>query len=382
MLVRALVTWTAALKKKAVAQPAARRVCNRVLRSLLTRPISSAVGAAGYIAIVVVAVLDSVGVGACVAGPNGTGVELCLYGQSYWTLSLLLGALLLMVNEAPPDLVMLAFTMLLVLAETISDAEAWAGFSSTSVLSIGALFVVARALEETRAVEKIILPLLGHPRGHRSALLRLCAPVALFSAFLNNTPIVAMLITVCERWAARCNLSIKVLLMPLSFASMLGGMCTLIGTSTNLVLNAQIEADPNAPLQPLSMFSMSLVAFPAAVVGICYLSLAAPCVFRARLASTREKAAVERAVEVGREAGDTPLEAGVGFGSRGSPRYTLEAVVTSDCSMLLGQPAATLGALVIPACASLCEAVLTWMVEFVRHGRVDDACCTPSTHTP
>ena len=75
----------------------------------------------------------------------------------------------------------------------------------------GALFVVARALEETRAVERLLLPALGKPRGHRSALLRLCLPVGLFSAFLNNTPIVAMLLPICEGWAARCNLSIKVL---------------------------------------------------------------------------------------------------------------------------------------------------------------------------
>ena len=74
----------------------------------------------------------------------------------------------------------------------------------------GALFVVARALEETRAVERLLLPALGRPRGHRSALLRLCLPVGLFSAFLNNTPIVAMLLPICEGWAARCNLSIKV----------------------------------------------------------------------------------------------------------------------------------------------------------------------------
>ena len=77
--------------------------------------------------------------------------------------------------------------MLLVLSSTISDAEAWSGFSSTSVLSIGALFVVARALEETRAVERMLLPLLGQPSNHISALFRLCIPVALFSAFLNGT---------------------------------------------------------------------------------------------------------------------------------------------------------------------------------------------------
>ena len=82
---------------------------------------------------------------------------------------------------------MLAFTVLLVLSNVVSDAQAWAGFSSTSVLSIGALFVVARALEETRAIERILLPILGRPSGHTGALVRLCLPVMFFSAFLNNT---------------------------------------------------------------------------------------------------------------------------------------------------------------------------------------------------
>ena len=168
---------------------------------------------------------------------------MCLDWKSYWTLALLLGALLLMMNDAAPDLVMLGFTVVLVLSKVINDSEAWAGCSSPSVLSIGALFIVARALEETRVVETIMLPLLGRPSTHWSALLRMCAPIMVFSMFLNNTPIVAMMIPLCETWAAASNLSVRVLLMPLSFASMLGGMCTLIGTSTNLVLNSQIESD-------------------------------------------------------------------------------------------------------------------------------------------
>ena len=318
----------------------AREGLDAVFHLLRARRISAVLACTGWLALIVLSSVPSLDV--CVATASGmvngttnsttdTSTYACLTSRSYWTLALLLGALLLMANEAAPDLVMLGFTVLLQLSGVISDEEAWAGFCSTSVLSIGALFVVARALEETRAVEKLLLPLLGRPTGHVSALLRLCAPVAVFSAFLNNTPIVAMVLTVCERWAARSNLSIKVLLMPLSFASMLGGMCTLIGTSTNLVLactnicihilificvymlyiqhtpsagsahrstylsalrsrrtpytlhvhacmhacmhaciqvlNSQIEADLTAPLAPLSMFSMTLVALPAACVG-------------------------------------------------------------------------------------------------------------------
>ena len=85
--------------------------------------------------------------------------------KSYWTVTLLVGALVLMTNNASPDLVMLTFSVLFMLSDVISNGEAWAGFGSTSVLSISALFVVVRALEETRAVEKILLPLLASPLG-------------------------------------------------------------------------------------------------------------------------------------------------------------------------------------------------------------------------
>jgi len=100
-------------------------------------------------------------------------------------------------------------------------------------------------------------------------------------------------------------------------------MCTLIGTSTNLVLNAQIEADPNAPLKPLGMFTQSLVAIPAAFVGILYLSVATPLAFRV----------IPEGQNIAGKDGEEDPEAGPlhhapqgsqeGFGSRGSPRYTI-----------------------------------------------------------
>lgn len=158
----------------------------------------------------------------------------CLDTDSYFVLLTTIVALLLMCNDLPPDLVLLGATVLLQLTSVISSADAWKGFSSSPILALAGLFVLARALEETRAVELVIRPLLGRPRYHAAALIRLCVPAAVASAFLNNTPIVMMLIPVVESWAARCELSPRVLLMPLSFASMMGGMCTLIGTSTNM----------------------------------------------------------------------------------------------------------------------------------------------------
>ncbi|KAL1519340.1 hypothetical protein AB1Y20_022866 [Prymnesium parvum] len=218
------------------------------------------------------------GLGAAQAAlcPDANGAICKLSAGSYFTMAVTVVALLLMCNDAPPDLVLVGTTTLLLLTHVITDEEALKGFCSPSVLAIGALFPVARSLEEAQTVDRAIRPILGHPTSHRAALLRLCAPVAIFSGFLNNTPLVAMLISPCETWAANSGLHISVLLMPLSFSSMLGGMCTLIGTSTNLVLNSQIEQDPSAPLQPFGMFSMTPVSLPAAILGIGVMALLAP----------------------------------------------------------------------------------------------------------
>mmetsp|Transcript_65809 Transcript_65809/g.130429 ORF Transcript_65809/g.130429 Transcript_65809/m.130429 type:complete len:180 (-) Transcript_65809:231-770(-) len=91
-----------------------------------------------------------------------------------------------------------------------------------------------------------------------------------------------MLIPVVEGWSARHRLSAHILLMPLSFLSMLGGMCTLIGTSTNLVLNALIEADEDPPCAPFSTFSMTPYAVPAAIVAMAALLILAPLLLRKR----------------------------------------------------------------------------------------------------
>ncbi|EOD32728.1 hypothetical protein EMIHUDRAFT_455996 [Emiliania huxleyi CCMP1516] len=166
-----------------------RSSCDRLCRLMRGRPFSVVLLTVAWVVLLSMAAVLVPPAELCVGSD-----EACLNWESYLTVSLLLTAVLLMANGSPPDLVMLALTVALLLCGVISDAQAWAGFCSSSVLSIGALFVVARALEETRAVELMLRPLLGRPSGHVTALLRLCFPVAVVSAFLNNTPIVAMLL--------------------------------------------------------------------------------------------------------------------------------------------------------------------------------------------
>ena len=222
-----------------------------------------------------------------VPGKNGSKpvvTTTCLTGESFWVMALYLYALILMANDCAPDLVMLGMTIILIFSKVITDKDAWSGFCSTSILAIASLLILAKALEETRAVESVLLPILGNPTNHFSAILRLTLPVVCLSAFLNNTPIVAMLMSVCENWAARSNLSVKCLLMPLSFASLLGGCCTLIGTSTNLVLNGLIKDDKQAPMKPFGLFEFSAVGFPMAVAGCFYMAVFVPLYFRPRRA--------------------------------------------------------------------------------------------------
>ena len=248
---------------------------SKLLRRLYARRVSC-----GIIVLMSIAIL-AVGVsGADIrvdkTSDDGRTEEVSLGAGSFFVIWLTFFCLILMCNDQPPELVLLGATVALRVLRLIDSRQAWDGFASPAILAIGALFIFARVLEETRAVELIVRPLLGVPRGHRTALLRLCLPTAVFSAFLNNTPIVAMLLSVVEDWCARCELQPKVMMMPLSFVSILGGMCTLIGTSTNLVLNGLLEQDNAPPCEPFNTFSMTPYAAPAALVGMATLVLLAP----------------------------------------------------------------------------------------------------------
>ncbi|HQK77460.1 MAG TPA: SLC13 family permease, partial [Candidatus Hydrogenedentes bacterium] len=122
------------------------------------------------------------------------------------------------------------------LAGILSPAEMFAGFSNTGMLTVGALYVVTAGLRETGALQTIGDWVLGRARDERNVLRRLSGITAM-SAFLNNTPIVAMFIPIVEDWCRKHQVSPSRLLIPVSYFSILGGTCTLIGTSTNLVVN-------------------------------------------------------------------------------------------------------------------------------------------------
>ncbi|NLY93996.1 MAG: SLC13 family permease, partial [Myxococcales bacterium] len=139
-------------------------------------------------------------------------------------------------NVAGPDLIMVGTITALLALGILAPDEAFSGLANPAILTIGALLVVAAGIRETGVLEWIARYALGRPKNVAGAQMRLMWPVAALSTFLNNTPVVAMFIPLVSDWARRNRISPSMLLMPLSYAAILGGTCSLIGTSTNLVV--------------------------------------------------------------------------------------------------------------------------------------------------
>lgn len=199
--------------------------------------------------------------------------------QAWWTLGVVVGSLLAMMRGvASPDRILLGAVVLLSATGVLTPAEAFAGFANPGVLTVAALFVVAAGLRGTGAVHLATARILGRPRSPTAALARMVPPVVLASAFLNNTTIVASLLPGVHDAARRNGIAPSQLLMPLSFASILGGTCTLVGTSTNLVVAGLIEAmrAERTDLQALEVFSITSVGLPVALAGAAVLVFLAP----------------------------------------------------------------------------------------------------------
>ncbi|RNL58836.1 SLC13 family permease [Zhongshania marina] len=185
--------------------------------------------------------------------------------DAWIALSVIAGCLLALIfTRRPPDIILCTGVIILLLAGILSPKEALAGMANEGMVTVGVLFIVAQALSETGVVNWISLNVLGRPKSVRLAQFRLMAPVAMFSSILNNTPVVAMMIPAVRDWAKRNNLPVSQLMIPLSYAAIVGGTCTLVGTSTNLVVNGMmIEAIPG---QALGMFDIAWVGLPCVVL--------------------------------------------------------------------------------------------------------------------
>jgi len=189
----------------------------------------------------------------------------------WYTIAVVLAMLACLVFDlAETAFVIAAAMFLLLFGGVITAEEAFRGFSNEGMLAVGFLFVAASALQATGVFSHLTQLLFGRERGYpRTKLIRFLFPVAGLSAFINNTPLVAILIPAVKSWCRRHNFPSSKLLLPMSYATLLGGVCTLIGTSTNLVVHGLLR-DRGYP--GFSLFELGRVGVPVAIAGILALS--------------------------------------------------------------------------------------------------------------
>ncbi len=179
-----------------------------------------------------------------------------------------------------PDIVLMGAVILLLTLGIIDPPQALGGFSSTGLFTVAFMYVLVTGIRQTGGIDLIIRHVLGRPRNETGALLRLLLPVASLSGFLNNTPVVATYIPAVLSWSRRVRLPAHRLLMPLSFASILGGTITLFGTSTNLVVHGLLV--DRSPDLAMGLFDLAWVGVPVALIGLVYLIVLAPRLLPAR----------------------------------------------------------------------------------------------------
>lgn len=185
--------------------------------------------------------------------------------EAYFSLGVVIFCFFMLAfSRISPDLITTAGLSMVLLSGVITPEDALAGFANQGMLTVAVLYVVVSGLTETGAVGWIVQHLLRSPRSQRDAQWRLMLPVAGLSAFLNNTPVVAIFVPAVQDWARRHGLVLSRLLIPLSYASIAGGTCTLIGTSTNLVVNGMLIQ--NTSSQGLGLLELAWIGLPVTLV--------------------------------------------------------------------------------------------------------------------
>ena len=232
-------------------------------------------------------------------------------------------------TRAPLDVAMVGCLILAVLSGEVDTKDAFLGFSNTAVLMIGALFVVASGLRQTGAIDRIAPLLIGRPKTERAVIARLGLPVTAFSGFMNTTPLVAMFLPVTLDLARRLKTSPSRLLLPLSFAGILGGQITLVGTASNIVVDglyqdqlatwteAGVAVDPAWKLEgAVRFFAVGVSGVVAAIFGLGFLVWIGPMLLpdRGQASSNEDPERYEARFEVvagGPLAGKTIEQAGL-----------------------------------------------------------------------
>lgn len=192
----------------------------------------------------------------------------------------------LILDKMRPGMILFSVVVLFLCCGILTPKEMLEGFSNKGMITVALLFLISEGIRQSGALGQLIKKLL--PQGHTTvfkAQIRMLPVVSFVSAFLNNTPVVVIFAPIIKRWAQSVKLPATKFLIPISYATILGGICTLIGTSTNLVVDGMIQ---DAGYKGFSMFELGRVGIFIALAGIVYLLL-----FSSRLLPEVRKDVVE-----------------------------------------------------------------------------------------
>ena len=193
------------------------------------------------------------------------------------TVTALIFVFLQMQKKASTDVLFLCGLLVVTASGILTPEQAFSGFSNVAILTIAGLLAITAGLRITGVLDWIGHKLLGTATTEKQAIFRLSAVTTVASAFLLNTAVVAMMMPVVVSWCRRRGISPSRLLMPISYLAILGGICTLIGTSTTLVVNGELQhlasngISLTRGVEPLSMFELTAIGLPCAVIGVVYM---------------------------------------------------------------------------------------------------------------
>jgi di/tricarboxylate transporter len=192
--------------------------------------------------------------------------------EGYIVLAVIFITIMALVKEVMrPGLVFFSAATVLMATGIISDKEMLEGFANKGMITIGILFLVSEGIRQSGILNRVAQTYLPRKRGKMVFLIpRIMIPVSILSAFMNNTPVVIIFAPIIKKWTEKLNLSSKKFLIPLSFATIFGGMCTLIGTSTNLVVHGLILENG---YQGFGMFELAKIGGFIAVIGTIYMTV-------------------------------------------------------------------------------------------------------------
>ena len=177
----------------------------------------------------------------------------------------------LIMDKMRPGMILFSVVVLFLCTGILSPKEMLEGFSNKGMITVAMLFLVSEGIRQSGALTQVIKKLLPQEKTSVfKAQIRMLPSIAFISAFLNNTPIVVIFAPIIKRWASSVKLPATYFLIPLSYVTILGGICTLIGTSTNLVVHSMIQ---EAGLKGFSLFELGKVGVFIAIAGIIYLFL-------------------------------------------------------------------------------------------------------------